>query len=58
MCVVSGSFGCFEWSGREDKILYVAEKKYPKSVSYFTKETVTNDGEKKPDTVKVRGLSG
>ncbi|WAR25704.1 ACPH-like protein [Mya arenaria] len=39
-----GSFGCLEWSRKEDKILYIAEKKY-KSVSYFAKEKKAGDKE-------------
>ncbi|KAL4227008.1 hypothetical protein ACF0H5_014984 [Mactra antiquata] len=38
-----GYFGCFEWSSKEDKILFVAEKKYKKAVSYFTKPSDDKD---------------
>jgi len=33
-----GQFGCFEWSHSETHLLYVAEKKIPKSKSFFEKE--------------------
>lgn len=31
-----GAFGSLAWNKSEDKIAYVAEKRIPKSVSYFT----------------------
>lgn len=35
-----------EWSSKEDRILYVAEKKYKKAVSYFKKQQKENtDGD-------------
>ena len=30
-----GSFGCLEWNNAETHLLYIAESKKPKSVSYF-----------------------
>ncbi|XP_060593623.1 acylamino-acid-releasing enzyme-like isoform X2 [Ruditapes philippinarum] len=41
-----GYFGCLEWTAKEDRILYTAEKKYKKAVSYFTKSSESDD---KPD---------
>ncbi|XP_033098195.1 acylamino-acid-releasing enzyme-like [Anneissia japonica] len=39
-------FGCIEWSTSEKKLLYVAEKKQPKTSSYFeSKSTCKEDGE-------------
>ncbi|CAK8683710.1 acylamino-acid-releasing enzyme-like [Clavelina lepadiformis] len=34
---VDGTFGCMEWSHDGSKILYVAEKKLPKTASFFKK---------------------
>lgn len=48
---VAGCLGCFEWSASEEKILYVAEKKYKKAVSYFAKRP--KDDEKKDDVERV-----
>ncbi|XP_052284418.1 acylamino-acid-releasing enzyme-like [Dreissena polymorpha] len=45
-----GSFGCLEWSAGEDKILYVAEKKYKKSLSFFEKKQ--KDTEKPEEAVR------
>ena len=47
----SGSFGCLEWSAGEDKILYVAEKKYKKSLSFFEKKQ--KDTEKPEEAVRA-----
>lgn len=51
----AGCLGCFEWSASEGKILYVAEKKYKKAVSYFAKQP--KDDEKKNDVERVSGFS-
>jgi len=49
--ILLGHFGCLEWSGAEDKILYIAEKKCKKAVSFFTKES--NEKEKDESVEKV-----
>ena len=41
----AAQFGCLAWSVSEQSVLYVAEKKLPKAVSYFEKQ--------KPGTVTV-----
>ena len=38
-------FGCLAWSSNEQFLLYVAEKKLPKAVSYFERQ--------KPSTGKL-----
>eukprot|EP00057_Strongylocentrotus_purpuratus_P013556 XP_011668030.1 PREDICTED: acylamino-acid-releasing enzyme [Strongylocentrotus purpuratus] len=52
-------FGCLEWSSCESQLLYVAEKKQPKAVSYFDKskeggseENPETDAKKKDPEVK------
>ncbi|XP_030828374.1 acylamino-acid-releasing enzyme isoform X1 [Strongylocentrotus purpuratus] len=54
-----GEFGCLEWSSCESQLLYVAEKKQPKAVSYFDKskeggseENPETDAKKKDPEVK------
>ena len=46
-------FGCLEWSNSEDKLLYVAEKKYKKAVSYFAKPS-EEEKKAKVDTMPVK----
>ena len=46
-----GNFGCFEWSPTEDRLMYIAEKKYKKAVSYFYKQS--EDAEKQANTDMV-----
>lgn len=53
MIYFPGNFGCFQWSNKEDKILYTAEKKYKKAVSFFTKPPKEED---KKDTVEPVSL--
>ena len=36
--VCSDKFGCLAWSASEKSLLYVAEKKLPKAVSYFERQ--------------------
>ena len=40
-----GEFGSFEWSTDEEKVLYIAEKKIPKSEPFLT----TKSPNKKPE---------
>ena len=47
----SGNFGCFEWSPTEDELLYIAEKKYKKAVSYFDKPSDDEEKQAKLDVV-------
>ena len=47
-----GYFGSFEWSSSDGHICYVAEKKLPKTASYFGKKS-DSDETKKDETVKV-----
>ena len=47
-----GEFGCFEWSPSETKLLYIAEKKRPKTASFFNaKKTGDRDNAEKEDSV-------
>ncbi|XP_070558355.1 acylamino-acid-releasing enzyme-like [Ptychodera flava] len=50
-----GQFGCLEWSSSEKQLLYVAEKKRPKTVSYFETKPKEDGGDetaKKDEPVK------
>ena len=38
ICMFIGQFGSLVWSASEKYLLYVAEKKLPKAVSYFEKQ--------------------
>ncbi|XP_021350974.1 acylamino-acid-releasing enzyme-like [Mizuhopecten yessoensis] len=44
-----GQFGSFVWSYSEKSLLYIAEKKLPKSVSYFEREKADDDKGKKEE---------
>lgn len=53
--MLTGQFGSLCWSSSEKNLLYIAERKKSKSVSYFDskpKKEVTDDGEK-PVKVKI-----
>ena len=47
-----GAFGALSWNSAEDKIAYVAEKKQPKTVSYFTVTKNGLDEKEKPIAVR------
>lgn len=49
-----GEFGCLEWSSCESKLLYVAEKKQPKAVSFFEKQKEAGSDKEEKDP-KVQG---
>ncbi|XP_077981518.1 acylamino-acid-releasing enzyme-like [Glandiceps talaboti] len=49
-------FGCLQWSANENKLLYVAEKKLPKTVSYF--ETKLQEGAGDASTKKEEPIQG
>ncbi len=38
----SAQFGCLAWSASEKSLLFVAEKKLPKAVSYFERQSPGN----------------
>lgn len=49
-------FGCWEWSHSETHLLYVAEKKRPKSKSFFDKKDAEKDQKTSPEaTTCTRG---
>lgn len=55
---MAGQFGSLCWSSSEKNLLYIAERKKPKSVSYFDskpKKEVVEDGEK-PVKVKIHSV--
>ncbi|XP_054751862.2 acylamino-acid-releasing enzyme-like [Lytechinus pictus] len=47
-------FGCLEWSRSESQLLYVAEKKQPKSASYFDKSIDMSSDECSEEDSKTR----
>lgn len=51
--MIPGFFGCLEWTAQEDKLLYTAEKKYKKAVSYFTKPSEDKEKEDKTEPVRL-----
>ena len=40
-----GQFGSFEWSSSEGHLLYIAERKKPKTGGYFDAKAYAEDGE-------------
>ena len=49
-----GYFGSFEWSSSDGHIVYIAEKKQPKTCSYFSRKSEKlEEDTKKDETVKV-----
>ena len=53
LLVVSGQFGCFEWSHAETHLLYIAEKKRPKAKSFFDKKAVNESLSKNQDELTL-----
>ena len=53
LLVVSGQFGCFEWSHAETHLLYIAEKKRPKAKSFFDKKAVAESLSKNKDELRL-----
>ena len=53
LLVVSGQFGCFEWSYVETHLLYIAEKKRPKAKSFFDKKAVAESLSKNQNELKL-----
>ncbi|XP_067684751.1 acylamino-acid-releasing enzyme-like isoform X1 [Haliotis asinina] len=48
-----GQFGCLEWSPSERYLVYIAEKKVPKTGSFFQEEKQSaDDGAKKEDIIQ------
>ena len=48
----AGYFGSFEWSSSDGHICYVAEKKQPKTASFFGKKSDSEET-KKDEPIKV-----
>ncbi|XP_053377651.1 acylamino-acid-releasing enzyme-like [Mercenaria mercenaria] len=44
-----GYFGCLEWTAQEDRLMYTAEKKYKKAVSYFAKPSEDKETQDKTE---------
>ncbi|KAK3579079.1 hypothetical protein CHS0354_029939 [Potamilus streckersoni] len=54
-----GYFGSVEWSHSEGHLLYVAELKYPKAISFFEKKHAdVKEDETKKDETKEKGVKG
>lgn len=49
--MILGEFGSLSWNSSEDKLVYVAEKKLPKTSSYFTEPKKTTDQAEAPISV-------
>ncbi|XP_078340359.1 acylamino-acid-releasing enzyme-like isoform X1 [Crassostrea virginica] len=48
ICPKDGQFGCLHWSKAEDKLLYVSERKTPKTVSFFDTKKTDKPEEEQP----------
>ena len=49
--IYQGQFGCLHWSKAEDKLLYVSERKTPKTVSFFDTKKTDKPEEEQPTRV-------
>lgn len=47
-----GEFGVLEWSPDETKIMYIAEKKEPKSEPFYKKKPINRENNKEPEAPK------